>query len=274
MKELIGHSVAYRKLVSPKPSALLPEDQFGLYAVCARFPRQLSGQVPWQAVQPGVYDCSWGTDTIRVLVAGELPREPHNALLHLFSAAPELVEFGRTAYRRHSKQTSLLLGQLFKKIREEGLAMYTMEDFLHDYVKEHFPRLTRQEQREALERLSPQDLGEVLESLPPEKTSLLLVQLFDKMREEGLAMYMMEDFLRDFFKERFARLTPQEQAEVMQSVPPEARLAGLSEAQVRQLLDQLAAGRASHPSKPQPKRRPASRSPGAPGGKNPKKGGR
>jgi hypothetical protein len=49
MKELIGHSVAYRKLVSPKPSALLAEDQFGLYAVSARFPQQLSGQVPWAA---------------------------------------------------------------------------------------------------------------------------------------------------------------------------------------------------------------------------------
>jgi hypothetical protein len=79
MKELIGHSVAYRKLVSPKPSALIPEDQFGLYAVCARFPQQVSGQVPWKPVQPGVYDCEWGTDTIRVLVAGELPREAHNA---------------------------------------------------------------------------------------------------------------------------------------------------------------------------------------------------
>src|SRR5712692_2002559 len=28
MKELIGHDVAYRKLVSPSPTALLPEDQF------------------------------------------------------------------------------------------------------------------------------------------------------------------------------------------------------------------------------------------------------
>jgi hypothetical protein len=232
MKELIGHSVAYRKLVSPSPSELLPEDRFGLYAVCARFPKQLSGQVPWQPVQPGVYDCPWGTDTIRVLVAGELPREANNALLHLFSAAPELLEFGRSTYRRHSEKTSLLLGQLFKKIREEGLAMYTMEDFIHDYVKEHFPQLTPQEQREALERLSPQHLREVLQSLPPEA--------------------------------RLAGLPPEAR---LAGLPPEARLAGLSEAQVRQLLDQLATGRASHPRKPRPKRHNS----GAPGGKNPKK---
>src|SRR5438094_7211980 len=106
MKELVGADVAYRKLVSPSPSELLPEDQFGLYAVAARFPHNLSSQVPWQRRQPGVYDCRWGTDTIRVVVAGELPREPHNAPLHLFSAAPELVAFGSGAYRRRSGQNS------------------------------------------------------------------------------------------------------------------------------------------------------------------------
>ena len=35
VKELLGHYVAYRKLVSPAPSELLAEDQFRLYAVCA-----------------------------------------------------------------------------------------------------------------------------------------------------------------------------------------------------------------------------------------------
>src|SRR5215471_18209201 len=122
MKELIGQDVAYRKLVSPSPSALLPEDQFGLYAVAARFPHNLSGQVPWQQRQAGVYDCRWGTDTVRVVVVGDLPQEPHNAALHLFSAAPELVQFGGGAYQRRSEQTSRLLGQLFEKLRGEGFA--------------------------------------------------------------------------------------------------------------------------------------------------------
>ncbi len=35
MKELVGHYVAYRKLASPAPSELLPEERFRLYAVCA-----------------------------------------------------------------------------------------------------------------------------------------------------------------------------------------------------------------------------------------------
>ena len=98
--------------------------------MAARFPHNLSGQVPWQAVQQGVYDCWWGTDRIRVVVVSELPQEAHNAPLHLFSAAPELVEFGSSAYQRRSEETSRLLGQLFMRLRGEGFAMsFTMEDF-------------------------------------------------------------------------------------------------------------------------------------------------
>src|SRR5262245_36100403 len=48
IRELIAHYVAYRKLVSPSPSALLPPDRFRLYAVAARFPHNLAGQAPWQ----------------------------------------------------------------------------------------------------------------------------------------------------------------------------------------------------------------------------------
>src|SRR5947209_4200524 len=178
MKELVGADVAYRKLVSPSPSRLLPEDQFGLYAVAARFPHNLSGQVPWQTVQQGVYDCRWGTDTIRVVVVGELPQEAHNAPLHLFSAAPDLVQFGGRAYQRRSEQTSRLLGQLFEMLREEGFAMsFTMEDFNREYIKEHFPQLTPQEQREALERLSPEHRQEVLRSLPAEERREVLRSL-------------------------------------------------------------------------------------------------
>jgi hypothetical protein len=184
--------------VSPAPDELLPHDQFGLYAVAARFPHNLSSQVPWQRVQAGVYDCRWGTDTIRVVVAGELPQESHNAPLHLFSAAPDLVEFGGSSYQRRSEQTSRLLGQLFEKLRGEGFTVsYTMEDFNRQYVKEHFARLTPKERREALESLPPQEREEVLEALPPEE-----------------------------------------------------RMAGLSPEQIRQYLDRLTAGGTAVPRKP------------------------
>jgi hypothetical protein len=210
IRELVGHYVAYRKLVSPSPSDLLPADRFRLYAVAARFPQKLSGQVPWQERQSGVYDFWWGLDVVRVIVAGQLPREVQNSPLHLFSASPELVGYGQGAYRQRSDYTSLLLGQLFEKLRKEGFAMsYTLEDFKRDYIKEHFSRLTPEEQREALEGLPPERLREVLGALPPEA------------RVVGLSL--------------------------------EARLAGLSEEQVRQLVDRLTSSRAAPPRKPRRK---------------------
>jgi hypothetical protein len=185
MKELIGHYVAYRKLVSPSTSDLLPEDRFGLYAVCARFPHNLSGQVPWQLQQPGVYHGQWGTDAVRVVVAGELPREAHNAPLHLFSASTELVSFGQGAYRQHSPNTSRVLGQLLEKFHGEGVAMaYTMEDFIRDCAIRDFARLTPDQQREALGRLSPERRREFLQTLPPEER---LAGLTPEQVVEGLS---------------------------------------------------------------------------------------
>lgn len=157
MKELVGHYVAYRKLVSPSPSDLLAEDRFGLYAVAARFPQPLSGRVPWERVSAGVYDCRWGTDTVRVVVAGELPPDPHNAPLHLFSARPDLVGFGGRAYRPRSEHTSGLLIQLFEGFQTEGPAVpYTMEDFERKFFRDRLPRLTREDQRDVLQSLPPE----------------------------------------------------------------------------------------------------------------------
>jgi hypothetical protein len=199
VRELLGYYVAYRKLVSRSPSDLLPEERFRLYAVCARFPHNLvAAEVPWQAQQAGVYDCRWGLDTIRVIVTGQLPREPQNSPLHLFSASPELVGFASGAYRRRSQDTSALLRQLFERFQREGFAMsFTMEDFRRQYAKEHFAQLTTEEQREAIELLSPE-----------------------------------------------------QRRELIQSLPPDLLLGGLSDEQVRQLLDQRAADRPAQPRKP------------------------
>jgi hypothetical protein len=144
------------------------EDGFRLYAVCARFPHNLAGQVPWQQRQAGVHDCQWGTDVVRVIVAGELPREVHNAPLHLFSASPELLGFGRGGYHQRSEHTSRLLEQLFERLQGEGFAMsYTMADFERDYFKKQFPKLTPGERREVLQSLPVKERQELLHSLPP-----------------------------------------------------------------------------------------------------------
>jgi hypothetical protein len=86
-----------------------------------------------------------------------LPREAHNAPLHLFSAAPNQVEFANGAYRRRREQTSRLLGQPFESLPGERFAMsFTMEDFNRQYNKEHFLRLTPEEQEEGLHSLPPE----------------------------------------------------------------------------------------------------------------------
>jgi hypothetical protein len=73
----------------------------------------------------------------------------------------------------------------------------------------------------------------------------------------------MEDFRRDFVKEHFPELTPEEQEEVLRSLPPETRLAGLppelrlaglSAEQIRQYLDRLTAGRPAPARKPRRKK--------------------
>jgi hypothetical protein len=138
LKERTGHYVNYRKQVGSPAGELLPEGEFRLFAVTARYPHNLAGQVTWAPVQPGVYECRRGTDVIRVLVLGQLPRSENNALLHLFSASQDQVRYGAEHYRQRSEETSTLLNRLFEQYRKEGVQMpYTMEDFRRDYVKEH-----------------------------------------------------------------------------------------------------------------------------------------
>jgi hypothetical protein len=170
LKELTGHYVAYRKSLALRDAPLLPESAFGLYAVCRRFPHNLAQLVAWQRIQEGIYECRRGTNVIRVGVAGQLPQEEHNAPLHLFSASPEQVSYGAGHYQRRSGNTSPLLYQLFQGYQGEGVAMpYTMKDFQRDFIKEHFPELSPQEQRELLAGLSAEEQREVLAGLSPEQ---------------------------------------------------------------------------------------------------------
>jgi len=72
----------------------------------------------------------------------------------------------------------------------------------------------------------------------------VLDQLFEQIHGEGWAMaYTMEDFERDYIKKHLPRLTVREQKEVLQGLSAEVRLDGLPVEQIRQYLDQTAAGR-------------------------------
>src|SRR5262245_27736713 len=74
LKELTGHYVNYLKQLLPPKQPLLPETDFRLYAVCGRYPHNLASTVEFQELRPGVYQCRRGSDVIRVIVVGRLPR--------------------------------------------------------------------------------------------------------------------------------------------------------------------------------------------------------
>lgn len=184
LKELTGHYVNYRKQVTAPEQPLLPESEFQLYAVCSRYPHNLANDLPLEQVRPGVYRCRRGSDLIRVVVAGRLPKTAHNAMLHLFGASAAAVGFGAQHYRRRSQETSTLLEQLFQGYQREGMAMpYTMADWKRDYITEHFKELTPEDRRKALEGLSPKERleglspEELLEGLSPDAIEKLLKKL-------------------------------------------------------------------------------------------------
>jgi hypothetical protein len=175
LKELTGHYVSYRKLLSRQNEPLLPESEFRLYAVCSRFPHNLAGQVQWEELQAGVYRCRRGTDCIKVIVARQLPESDHNAPLHLFSGAVERVGFGARHYKRRSNQTSTVLDRLFEGYRSEGLAMpYTMEDFSREYLQEKFLKMTPEERQRLLDKIPAE---ERLHGLSPEEIQHYLQQM-------------------------------------------------------------------------------------------------
>jgi hypothetical protein len=142
LNELIGHYVNYRKQVSPSMQELLPETDFRLFAVSVRFPQGLARQGVLTAVQPRVYDVRHFTGLIRVVVVHELPREEHNALLHLFSAQRDLLRYGATHYRPRSEETSTLLLQLFERYRLEARLMPDpLQQLAEETINELLPRL-------------------------------------------------------------------------------------------------------------------------------------
>jgi hypothetical protein len=191
LKELTGHYVNYRKQLSTGDEPLLPESAFHLYAVCSRFPQNLAQTVPWETVQPGVCDCRRGTDRIRIVAESQLPLSEHNAPLHLFSASPERVEYGRKHARQRSLDTSTLILQLLRGYQEECIGMpYTMADFRRDFWKEHFPELT------------PEVRQELLRTLPPEER---LAELSPEERLAGLSPEEIEQAMQKLKAARTAR---------------------------------------------------------------------
>jgi hypothetical protein len=161
VSELIAHYVAYRKLVSPTTSELLPEGDFRLFAVCARTPSGMAGRgrVAMTRLREGVYDATVPSGAIRVVVVRELPREGRNAMLALFGGEG-LLQYGYENHRFRSQGIGSLLGEMLRQAIEEGLIM---PDKLQEYLREATDRMLKDlpvEKR--LEGVSSADLAKVL----------------------------------------------------------------------------------------------------------------
>jgi hypothetical protein len=161
--ELVGHFVNYRKQASPSLNDLLPETDFRLYAVCARYPVKLAQQVALTRLREGVYEVQSLGLPIRVIVVHQLPQQEHNAMLHLFSATKELLRYGKEHYRPQSHETSRLLYELFKAYSEDP----DMPDKLKEFVRETTDRFL--ESLSAEERLKGLPAEERLKGLPAEE---------------------------------------------------------------------------------------------------------
>lgn len=178
--ELVGHFVNYRKQASPWLQDLLPEDDFRLFAVCARFPHNLAQRVALTPLQEGVYEVQGLALRIRVIVVSQLPLQEHNAMLHLFSAREELLRYGRDHYRPHSPETSTRLFELFTTYSEE----LAMSDILKEFVRQSLDKLLttlpEEEIRKRLsveQRLKGPSAEEIVHGLPPETLEALARQL-------------------------------------------------------------------------------------------------
>ncbi len=255
-KELIAYYVNYRKQLS---DPMIPEDRFRLFAVCVRFPRDLARVANLEEIHPGVSECDLSIERIRIIVISRLSQEVQNALLQLFSAQAEQVQFAQQYFRHQATRTSSLLQQLLTRYQEEGLDMpVDLDKWVAEFQKEQFLKLDpkdrleffrgmpveqrRELHREALKDLSLEERLELLQSLPQEEHQNFLQSL---PPEERL--------------ELFQSLPPEERLELFQSLPLEERLEGLepeellkrlSPNEIQAYLDRLKGNSGDQPEEP------------------------
>jgi hypothetical protein len=141
------------------------------FSRCPRYPQNLAQQVTLTPVRDGVYETRLVTVPARIIVVHQLPREEHNALLHLFSAREEWLRYGQEHYRPQSPETSTLLYQLFKTYSEDSDMPDKLKEFVRESLHQILGSLTPEERMKGMsaeERLKGLSAAEVVKALPPE----------------------------------------------------------------------------------------------------------
>jgi len=184
LDELVGHYVNYRKQRSPSFEALLPVEDFSLYAVTTRRPAKLELELEAQMtrIEEGVYEARWGSRPIRIIVLSRILRTERNAIWQLFSGIRENALYGAAHYRWRTNDLSTVRNQLFESYQMEGIDMpYTVED----YKKE----LEVEMRKKILARLT---VEEVLEALPTEEIlkALPTEEILKRLSKEEIEAYL------------------------------------------------------------------------------------
>jgi hypothetical protein len=130
--------------------------------------------VTYECLREGVYDCQRGTDRIRIIVAGELALEEQNAMIHLFSAAEERIQYGRDHVVQISESTSTTVDKILGKYRSGGMNMpYTLENLAEDCL-EYLPVKKRLVGLKPKEVVSSFGANKILASIPPDEIASYL----------------------------------------------------------------------------------------------------
>ncbi|HYV37526.1 MAG TPA: hypothetical protein VE988_17605 [Gemmataceae bacterium] len=178
--ELVGHFVNYRKQTSPSMQELLPEGDFRLFAVCARFPDKLAKTVKLPKLREGVFEIRLAALPIRIVVVSQLPQTDQNVMLHLFSAREELLRYARAHYQPYSKDTSSLLLELFAEYNEDPDMPDKLKAFVQETMNKFLGKLPPEELRKRLsvrDRLKGLSVDEVFNNLSPQARKALARKL-------------------------------------------------------------------------------------------------
>jgi hypothetical protein len=133
-----------------------------------------------------------------VMVVRELPKEEHNAMLHLFSAREELIQYGQEHYRPHAKGTSTLIYQLLRAYSEDETMSEKLKEFVRQSIDELLKNLPPEERLKGLpaeERLKGLPAEELRKALPIEER---LKGLSEEEMIRALSPEMLEALARYF----------------------------------------------------------------------------
>ncbi len=151
IEELVGYYSNYRKVISPSLRKLIPTSKFKLYAICTRYPEKLFKQLAPTKVDTGIYEFTWGTRLIRIIVLSQMNQEKRNALWQLFSGNSDGFIFGNKHYDWRCPEEKAALNQLFDLYKQEGGKMsYTMADFTKDFTRDHMHLLSARDRLQGM----------------------------------------------------------------------------------------------------------------------------